>query len=170
VGGRDGGRYGSSDHEQRDEDGHLQAEVLRHELRPDEDQDRGQPVVQVDEAVDQAFQREVEGPQSQDGEHDRRVGHGGGLGYREYRGHGVQAKRTSEDYHDDQRGEQRRGAAFAGLPHEEVVAVVVLGDQHETPEVAQHAVILVVGLFTVVVGAAEHAKARENQESAEDED
>lgn len=56
------------------------------------------------------------------------------------------------------------------VEEEVVVAVVVLGECHETPEEAQHAVVLVVDLFTVVVATAEHTKARENQESAEDED
>jgi hypothetical protein len=53
--------YGGGDHEQRGEDGYLQAEALRHELRPNEDQDRRHAIVQVDEAVDQPFQREVKG-------------------------------------------------------------------------------------------------------------
>jgi hypothetical protein len=39
-GGNDSNDYGGSDHEQRGEDGYLQAEALRYELRPDEDQDR----------------------------------------------------------------------------------------------------------------------------------
>jgi hypothetical protein len=75
-GDRNGGRYGDQDNEQRGDDGHRQAEALRHELRPDEDQDHRQAVVQVDEAVHQPLQREVEGPQAQDGEDDRGVGHG----------------------------------------------------------------------------------------------
>jgi hypothetical protein len=60
-GDRDGGNYGDQDNEQRGEDGDMHAEALRYELRPDEDQDHCQPVVQVDEAIDQPFQREVEG-------------------------------------------------------------------------------------------------------------
>ena len=60
-GDRDGGNYGDQDNEQRGGDGYLQAKALRHELRPDEDQDHRQPVVQVDESVYQPFQREVEG-------------------------------------------------------------------------------------------------------------
>src|ERR687898_76942 len=40
-GGNDSNDYGGSDPEQRGEGGYLQAETLRYELRPDEDQDRG---------------------------------------------------------------------------------------------------------------------------------
>jgi hypothetical protein len=54
---------------------------------PNEDQDRGQTVVQVEESIDQSFQCEVEGSQPQDGEDDRRVGHEGGLCDREHRRH-----------------------------------------------------------------------------------
>jgi hypothetical protein len=37
-GSHDGDGYGRGDHEQRGEDGYLQAKALPHELRPDEDQ------------------------------------------------------------------------------------------------------------------------------------
>lgn len=46
----------------------MNTEAFEHELHPDEDQDRREAVVEVDEAVYKALQRELEGPESQDDE------------------------------------------------------------------------------------------------------
>jgi len=145
----------------------VYAEALQQELRPDERQDRGEPVVQVDESVYQPLQREVEGPQAQHGEGVGRVRDKDAGGDGEHSRHGVYGEHDVRGLDDDQRGQKRRGVELAILAHEEVVALVIPGRRQDAPHQLEHAAALRV---CVLVAAAEHAQGCEEEERAEGED
>lgn len=106
-------RQDGGDGEQRSDDGEMDAEAFEQELHADEDQDRSQAVMQVDEAVPQPFEGEVKVPQPQDGEGDRRVRHEGVRGDREHRRHGVNREDQIRRLDDDQHGQKRCGIPLA---------------------------------------------------------
>jgi len=148
--------------------GHVQAGFVhgvQEQLHADEPQDRGQPVGEVDEPVEQSVEQEEHRSQSHEGE---RVGgeHDVGLaGQSEDRRDGVQGEQQVGHEDRDHHDEQRRRHAPAVDSGEEVAVVVLagggddlLGESHD----------LVVGWVPLRAVVGDELDRRVDEEAAEE--
>ena len=124
---------------------------LDEELEADEREDRGEPVVEVDEPFEEPFDEEEELAQSHEregvgGEDDERLG--GQPEGRRYRVEGEHEVRRSDG---DDAQEERRDEGFVVSPHHHFVSDEAVGDQEYLARSANDGVRLVLVVVMVRV-------------------
>ena len=128
---------------------------------------KGQAILEVVEAVDDAYQGEEQRPQAQDGEDVGRVDQKRVLGDGEDGRDGVQGEDNVGNLHQREHNEQRRDEPDAVLAHHETLAHVIRRDAEVPAHELRHTVA---GQVRLVVDGHEHLDAGDDEEGAEDVD